>query len=123
MTITSNDTQHATNTIAIHLTTVANDDDTTIPVVTALQGNYPNPFNPVTTIRFAAKDSGRMSLLVYNTKGQLVRTLVNGDVKAGNHSIVWNGKDDNGKPVSSGVYMYRMQTTGYSKTQKMMLMK
>jgi flagellar hook assembly protein FlgD len=101
---------------------VANSDNI-LPAVTKLEGNFPNPFNPVTTIRFAAKDAGKLSLNIYNTKGQLVRSLVNGDVKAGNHSIVWNGTDDNGKPVSSGVYLYRMQTSGYAKTQKMMLMK
>jgi len=121
--ITSNDPSHATQQIALHIDTTANDDDNNIPAVTKLEGNYPNPFNPSTTIRFAVKEPGQITINVYNNKGQLVKTLLNENKKAGNHSVIWNGTDNNGKSVSSGIYLYRMQTTGLSQTRKMMLMK
>lgn len=123
ITLTSNDASLPSQQIALHIDTVANDDDNYIPLVTKLEGNYPNPFNPVTTIRFAVKEPGKISINIYNPKGQLVKTLVNDNLKAGNHSAVWNGTDEHGKPVSSGVYLYRMQASGISQTRKMMLMK
>jgi flagellar hook assembly protein FlgD len=88
-----------------------------------LQGNYPNPFNPETVIRFATKDPGNVKITVYNIKGQVVKTLTNQNYPSGNHQLIWNGKDDKGRSVSSGIYMYRMETPSYSKTMKMMLMK
>ena len=93
------------------------------PVVTALKGNYPNPFNPETTIRFSLKESGNVKLNIFNIKGQLVKTLVNSPLNAGSHQIVWNGKDNSGATVSSGLYLYRMEAGSYRSTQKMMLMK
>jgi hypothetical protein len=123
VTVTSNDAMNPATSIAVHLNTVANDDHSQIPVVTSLDGNYPNPFNPTTTIRFATKQSGKVQIGVYNTKGQLVRSLVSADLKAGYHTVSWNGLDDSGKKVSSGLYLYRMQADGFTKTNKMMLMK
>jgi len=123
ITITSNDASVPSQQIALHIDTVANDDDNNIPLVTKLEGNYPNPFNPVTTIRFAVKEPGKILINIYNPKGQLVKTLVNDNLKAGNHSTTWNGTDEHGKSVSSGVYLYRMQASGVSQTRKMMLMK
>lgn len=93
------------------------------PTITALNGNFPNPFNPVTSIRFSLKEAGNVKLSIYNMKGQLVRSLVNAPMNAGNHQLVWNGRDDNGSPVSSGIYLYRMEAGSYRATQKMMLMK
>jgi hypothetical protein len=121
--ITSNDINNPSQTVLLHITTVANDDETNIPTVTRLEGNYPNPFNPTTTIRFAVKEPGQIAINVYNLKGQLVKTLIDSNLKAGYHSIAWNGKDNSGKSVSSGVYLYRMQTNGFNQTRKMMLMK
>ncbi|MFO7660062.1 MAG: C25 family cysteine peptidase [Candidatus Cloacimonadaceae bacterium] len=121
--ITSNDAAHPTQQITLHIATTANDDDNNIPAVTKLEGNYPNPFNPSTTIRFGLKEPGQVAINIYNNKGQLVRTLVSENKKAGMHSVVWNGTDNSGKPVSSGVYLYRMQAEGLSQTRKMMLMK
>ncbi|MCB5249969.1 MAG: T9SS type A sorting domain-containing protein, partial [Candidatus Cloacimonetes bacterium] len=90
---------------------------------TKLHKNYPNPFNPSTTISFSVIEATHVKIEIYNTAGQKVRTLVN-DVRAiGNHSIVWNGHDDSGKNVGSGVYFYRMTTPKFSATQKMLLMK
>jgi hypothetical protein len=123
ITITSNDNGNPIQVVGLHITTTANGDNNGVPLVTQLEGNYPNPFNPVTTLRFALKEQGPVTLSVYNLKGQLVRSLVAEDMKAGNHSITWNGMDNSGKAVSSGVYLYRMQAPGYTQTRKMMLMK
>ena len=99
-------------------------DDPGVPVVaTALHGNYPNPFNPETTIAYSVKDAGAVSIEIYNAKGQLVKTLVNEHKATGNYSIVWNGRDNNNQAVSSGVYFYKMLAGKYSSTRKMILMK
>lgn len=100
----------------------ANEDEVIPVLATALNGNYPNPFNPETSISYAVKDAGFVSLEIYNLKGQKVRTLVNREQTTGNYHIVFNGKDDNGQPLSSGVYLYRFKTGSYSSTRKMMLM-
>ena len=122
ITFTSNDANHPGQQVVFSVTT-PNDDPNVIPTVTKLEGNYPNPFNPSTTVRFALKAPSATTIHIYNSKGQLVRTLVDENMKAGNHSVVWNGIDNSGKAVSSGIYMYRMQADGVSQTRKMMLMK
>lgn len=121
--ITTNDPANPVVTIAVSLTAGTSNDDGIAAVINNLSGNYPNPFNPETTIRFSIKDSGKVKLNIYNLKGQLVRSLINGNLNAGNHHIVWNGKDDRGNNVSSGMYLYRMETENYSASKKMMLMK
>ena len=98
-------------------------DDPQIPVLTtALNGNYPNPFNPETTISYSVKEAGRVKLEVYNLKGQLVRTLVDGDHASGNYKRVLDSRDDRGRSISSGVYLIRMSAPGYQKVSRMMLM-
>ncbi|MDD2229504.1 MAG: choice-of-anchor J domain-containing protein, partial [Candidatus Cloacimonetes bacterium] len=101
----------------------ANGDENAPVVATELTGNYPNPFNPETTISFNMKETAPVSLEIYNVKGQLVKTMLNGVQETGNHSVVWNGKDNNGRAVSSGVYYYKMNTGKYSSTKKMIMMK
>jgi hypothetical protein len=101
---------------------VANDDPI-IPMVTELKGNFPNPFNPSTTIIYSVKESSPVLIEVYNLKGQLVRTLVNEAKAAGNHQIVFDGFDNNRMPLSSGVYFFKMLAGKYSQTRKMILMK
>lgn len=101
----------------------ANDDNTTPVVTNMLNQNYPNPFNPETTISFNLPKAGATSLNVYNVKGQLVKTLVNAELGFGNHSIVWNGTDNNGAAVSSGVYYYRLNADNKTETRKMVLVK
>ncbi len=103
--------------------TLGDDDQIIIPETTALRGNYPNPFNPETTISFDLKANSAVTIDVYNIKGQRVNRIVEGDYKAGRHTIVWNGEDNNGSQVSSGVYFYKMQSGTYTKTKKMILMK
>ncbi|MCD4651713.1 MAG: carboxypeptidase regulatory-like domain-containing protein [Candidatus Cloacimonetes bacterium] len=93
------------------------------PLVTALGSNIPNPFNPETAIHYTMNQSGHVVIEIYNAKGQRVNTLVNAVMDAGNHSVVWNGKDANGKSVKSGVFFYRMKTGRYTSTKKMILLK
>ncbi len=96
-----------------------------IPVYNSvLIDNYPNPFNPETTISFSvAQASSFVNLDIFNIKGQKVKTLVNSEINSGFHSVVWDGTSDNGKPVTSGVYFYKMQNLNYTKTKKMILLK
>jgi hypothetical protein len=90
---------------------------------TALKSNYPNPFNPETTISYSLAKQSKVSLQVFNILGQKVRTLVNETNNAGTHTVVWNGKDDSGNAVASGVYFYRLKSGTISQTNKMILMK
>ena len=103
--------------------------------------NYPNPFNPTTTVKFGIRNSefgitphlsggeGRgegyqnIQILIYNIKGQKVKTLVNGSYTAGEHSVVWDGTDDNGNRLGSGVYLYKMTAGDFTETRKMLLLK
>jgi len=94
-----------------------------VPSKFELAQNYPNPFNPVTTIRYQLPAEGRVLLQIYNTNGQLIRTLVDGEVPAGYHQIVWNGRNDAGAPVVTGLYYYRIVANGMSVTKKMALLK
>ncbi|MDZ4181792.1 MAG: T9SS type A sorting domain-containing protein, partial [Candidatus Cloacimonadaceae bacterium] len=100
----------------------ANDDDI-LPVYTLKASNYPNPFNPETTIAFSVPTTGKTDIKIYNLKGQLVRNLMSRDLAAGNHNVVWNGKDDNGAGVSSGLYFYRVTNNSKTITRKMLLAK
>ena len=123
--ITSNDPDNQQLVISVSGTGegVSNVDDNLIPQVTKLKGNFPNPFNPETSISFAVKENGPLSLKIFNLKGQLVKTLVNEQVKAGYHRVVWDGKDNFGTDVATGIYLYRLETKTYNQTKKMMLMK
>jgi len=102
---------------------VSNEDILAPELKNALSGNYPNPFNPETTIRYSTAAGGRVNIDIYNVKGQLVRNLVCDDKAAGDHAVVYDGTDNNGRPLPSGVYFYRMKTGRYSSTRKMILMK
>ncbi len=105
------------------ITLSKNEMENIIPPDFALRQNYPNPFNPSTTITYALPKSGKVRLDIYNLKGQLVNTLVNQDMEAGVHSVVWNGTDKNKRAVASGVYFYRLSSPESSKTKRMLLMK
>ncbi len=94
-----------------------------IPIVTKLDQNYPNPFNPTTTINFSLKENSKVSLNIYNIKGQKVKTLVRDQLSAGQHSVVWDGRDENNKSVSSGIYFYKLKTDKFEKTKRMVLLK
>jgi hypothetical protein len=85
--------------------------------------NFPNPFNPSTTISFNLKNSSNVKLIVYNVKGQKVKQLVSDQLLAGQHSIEWNGKDNNNKSVASGIYFYKISAGKSSAMKKMLLLK
>lgn len=113
----------ASETITVHWNGVSNQENPVPQITTALNANYPNPFNPSTTIAFSLAESARVKLNVYNLKGQKVKSLLSSDMASGTHSITWNGDDDNGRGVSSGIYLIRMDTPRQSFTRKAMLMK
>ena len=94
----------------------------TAPTTFILEQNYPNPFNPNTTITFNVPQTTIVSLGIYNINGQLVKTLVDGKVNSGSHSILWGGRDNTGQIVSSGVYFYKLLTESKSMKKKMLFM-
>jgi hypothetical protein len=94
-----------------------------LPTEYALDQNYPNPFNPDTHIGFALPNDSRVQLTVYNVLGQHVRTLIDGEMPAGYHDVLWDGNDADGSSVASGVYFYRISAQGFESSKKMMLLK
>jgi hypothetical protein len=88
-----------------------------------LHQNFPNPFNPSTTISFYLPGSENVTVDIYNNLGQKVRTLVNSRYAAGDHQFDWNARDDNGQLVPAGVYYYRLQAGNFQDTKKMLLIK
>ena len=85
----------------------------------SLAQNSPNPFNPTTTISFTVVDKGNVTLNVYDANGRLVRTLANGVSDVGTHELTWDGRDNAGTTVGSGVYFYRLTAGKYSESKKM----
>ena len=98
-------------------------DDTVSVLATRLGANYPNPFNPETVIEFALLERGEVTIEIYNVMGQRIRTLVRGSFDAGNHKVTWNGLDEAGVYVGSGIYLYRMTSGKYTSTKKMLMLK
>jgi len=94
-----------------------------VPVEFALHENYPNPFNPTTTLRFDLPEVSDITLTIYNMLGQKVRTFNYQNTSAGYHSVKWNATNDYGDPVGAGVYLYQLQTKDFVKTRKMVLLK
>jgi hypothetical protein len=88
-----------------------------------LEQNYPNPFNAETEIRFSLPVAGHATVRVFNLLGQEVALLLDSDVEAGPHTVRWNGLNDSGKKVSSGIYMFRLQSGPYVGTRRMLLVK
>jgi hypothetical protein len=109
------------NAVTVNLTT--GDEITTSPLESYLMPNYPNPFNPSTEISFTLKNAGKVRISIYNSKGQLIKILIDETLNQGLHSIDWNGKNESGKPCSSGIYFYKMETNNYQNVRKMLLMK
>lgn len=101
------------------------DNINSIPVIGKILAhcNYPNPFNPVTTIAFNISSESDVSITIYNMKGQKVKQLLNEELGAGQHTIDWNGKDENNKSVASGIYFYKIATSKDSDMRKMLLLK
>lgn len=100
-----------------------NNEELTVSKPNLKLDNYPNPFNPETTISFSNPQAGKVNLSIYNLKGQLVKELLDDEVTKGAHSVVWNGKDGSGKSVASGIYFTKIKTEAGIKTKKMLMMK
>ena len=94
-----------------------------IPLEYALHENYPNPFNPTTTLRFDLPEISDITLTIYNMLGQKVKTFNMQSTPAGYHSVTWNATNDLGEQVGAGVYLYQLQTKDFVKTRKMVLLK
>jgi hypothetical protein len=105
------------------VTRVEHDNPSQIPVVFALHQNYPNPFNASTIIRYDLPKKSEVILNIYNVLGQQIRGVVNASQSAGSKSIVWDGKNDKGKDVASGIYFYQLTAGDYKETKKMTLTK
>ncbi|MFO7446229.1 MAG: T9SS type A sorting domain-containing protein, partial [Ignavibacteriaceae bacterium] len=97
--------------------------DTFEPISFDLQQNYPNPFNPTTSINFSLPSEGDVSLVIYNILGKRIKTLVDEYKTAGRYNVSWNGRDDNGNSVSSGIYFYSLRSSGLSTVKKMIMLK
>ena len=93
------------------------------PTRFSLNNNFPNPFNPITNIRYDLPEASYIDLRVFDLAGREVRTLVRGFDHAGEKSVVWDAKDNNGRSVSAGVYIYRLETAGQVQSQKLILLK
>jgi hypothetical protein len=94
-----------------------------IPSVPVISSNYPNPFNPSTTIEFSVPQKAKVKMNVYNIRGQKVRNLINSELDRGHHKIVWDGRDGTNRNVSSGIYFVRLESDGKTNIRKVMLMK
>ena len=93
------------------------------PLEFELSQNYPNPFNPVTAIRFSLPKKSHTTLIIYNVLGQQVKTLIDGTMRAAKHSVIWNGTNDAGKTVASGIYIMRLRSEDKLQIRKMTLIK
>ena len=95
-----------------------------VPRIYGLYQNYPNPFNPTSEISFALEEAGNCELVIYNVKGRMIKKLFTGNIEAERvYSFIWDGKDESGKTVSSGIYYYKMKAGNYQQTKKMILLK
>jgi subtilisin family serine protease len=99
------------------------DDEIDLPAEFSLSQNYPNPFNPATDVSFALPRDSHVTLEIFNILGQKVRTLVDDDMEAGYQSVTWNGDDDQGRQVASGIYLYKLNAGDKTFTRKMMMLK
>jgi len=94
-----------------------------VPTVYSINQNFPNPFNPTTTIEYSIPQAGNVNLVIYNMAGQKVRTLVNENQPAAYKKVVWDGRNDMGETVGAGMYFYKLVSGNFTKIQKMTLIK
>jgi hypothetical protein len=85
--------------------------------------NYPNPFNPATTIRYSIAGTGMVELAIYDVSGRKIRTLVNETKQEGTYSVTWDGRNDRGRSVATGIYFYRLKAFSFSQVKKMILLR
>ena len=94
-----------------------------LPARVELYPNYPNPFNPSTTLRFALREAGRVQLEIRNVRGQLVQVIADRVFEAGTHTLTWNGTDEGGRAVASGIYLVRLIVGSEVATGRLTLVK
>jgi len=99
------------------------DETSLVPNEYYLKQNFPNPFNPFTTIEYGIPEAGDISLKIYNILGQEVRELININQNAGVYKILWNGKDNFGMDVASGVYILSISANKFNNTKKLILLR
>ena len=114
---------HQQMAVLNNVTTSSTSEGLSLPETYALHQNYPNPFNPETNIGYDLADESMVSLKVYDMKGTLVKTLLNENQSSGHKTVKWDGTSDLGQKVSAGLYLYRIQTDGFTSTKKMALLK
>jgi len=126
-TIANNDTAHVGSVFYIDDLAMNNNatavKDNIHPLTFKLQQNYPNPFNPTSAIDFEIPVRENVTLTIYNTLGEKIRTLIDGSRSAGHYRVTWDGRDLNGKNVSSGIYLYRIKAGYFVESKKMILLK
>ena len=113
-------THSATLTVEV---TNGNNHEIPIPLITALQNPFPNPFNPSLTIPFDLSKEGRVTIKIYNLRGQLIKNLIDEEKKASSYRVVWDGKDNGGHIVSAGTYIVRMSAPDYNSSRKIVMVK
>lgn len=114
---------HGKGVYSISIPVGSDVDDAEIPLPARLSQNVPNPFNPMTTISFSLPAGGRATLVVYDVAGNRVKTLVNQDLEAGDHQVIWNGSDDGGRQVATGIYLYRLDSGSVHEVKRMTLVR
>ena len=123
-TIYIDDLRLSRNPSGLAPTAVLEDQTSTVPGAFALDPNYPNPFNSGTVIRFALPEDGEVELAVYNVAGQQVAKLVEGSRRAGMYTVNWDGRDNSGRALASGVYLYRLRMgKRQMETRKLLLLR
>jgi len=126
VTISSDGYSFWTDTMYVHISDPTVDvvrEQTAIPTEYALHDNFPNPFNPTTTIRYDLPVKAKVRFTVYDMLGRQIKTLVDDEVAAGYHTITWDGTNQHGIQVGTGVYLYQIETKNYRDSGKMILLK
>ena len=111
-------TYHGTRKVTVESTTIAD-----LPVEYALEANYPNPFNPVTTIKYSLPEDGMVTITIYDASGRQIKTLMDRQLSAGYHSMIWDSTDNGGNVVGAGIYFYSISADNFQQTRKMLLIK
>lgn len=109
--------------VLLRSVTDVNENGNTVPTDFSVEQNHPNPFNPQTTIGYSLPRSAAVTIDIYNLLGERIRALVSQTMPPGKHGVVWDGRDDDGGEVSSGVYFYRLRADDFSATKKMLLLR
>ena len=111
------------NTVSVIIESLDLDEDSVMHLDYKIHQNYPNPFNPVTTLQYDLPENAMVNITIYDMMGRQVKTLINGSQVAGYSTIQWNATNDEGKPVSAGLYLYTIQAGDFRQTKKMVLLK